>query len=109
MIEEGEPCDVIYTDFSKAFDSVTHQRLCKLEYLGIRGDVLNWVRSFLSGRTQRVKVDGFFSKWAKVSSVIPHGSVLGPLLFVVLKMIYQTGSNTVFAKCSRMIVRSIDV
>ena len=67
MIEEVEPFDVIYTDFSKAFDSVAHQRLlCKLEHLGIRGDVPNWVRSFLSGRTQRVKVDGFFSKWAKV-------------------------------------------
>ena len=84
MIEEGQPCDVIYTDFSKAFDSVAHQRLlCKLEHLGIRGDVLNWVRSFLSGRTQRVKVDDFFSKWLNVSSGIPQGSVLGLLLFVV--------------------------
>ena len=53
----GEHFDVIYTDFSKAFDSVTHQGLCKLEHLGIRGDVLNLVRSFLSGRTQRIKVD----------------------------------------------------
>ena len=74
----------IYTDFSIAFDSVTHQRLlCKLEHLWIRRDVLNWVRSFLSGGTQRVKVDDFFSKWVKVSSGIPQGSVLCPLLFVV--------------------------
>ena len=55
MIEKGEHFDVIYTDFSKAFDSVTHQRLlCKLKHFGIRGDVLNWVAemsmtSFQSG------------------------------------------------------------
>ena len=51
----GEPFDVIYTDFSKAFDSVAHQRLLwKLENLWICRDVLNWVKSFLSGRTPLV-------------------------------------------------------
>ena len=46
---EGEPVDVMYTDLSEVFDSVAHQMLlCKLEQLGIRGDVLNWVRSFAS-------------------------------------------------------------
>ena len=58
MIENGEALDVIYTDFAKAFDSVEHARLLlKLETIGIKWDLLNWIRSFLSGRTQCVSVD----------------------------------------------------
>ena len=58
MIENGVAFDVIYTDFAKAFDSVAYERLLKLENIGIKGDLLNWIRSFLSGRTQSVNVDG---------------------------------------------------
>ena len=51
MIERGLPIDVIYTDFAKAFDRVPHQRLLrKMKDLGITGDILAWVESFLSGR-----------------------------------------------------------
>ena len=84
LIESGEPFDIIYTDFSKAFDSVPHKRLMvKLESYGIRGDILNWIESFLSGRTQCVAVEGIHSTWKKVLSGIPQGSVLGPILFVI--------------------------
>ena len=84
MIEDGYCFDAIYTDFSKAFDSVPHERLfLKIESLGIRGDILNWIKSFLRGRTQCVNVDGAYSTWKKVLSGIPQGSVIGPILFVI--------------------------
>ena len=84
LLEEGSSVDVLYLDFKKAFDAVPHKRLItKLYAYGIRGKVLKWVEAFLTGRFQRVVINGEASTWAEVSSGIPQGSVLGPLCFLV--------------------------
>ena len=84
MVEKGNAFDVIYTDFSKAFDSVPHERLlAKLRSIGIKGKLLSWIRSFLQDRIQCVSIKGFRSAWRKVLSGIPQGSVIGPILFVI--------------------------
>ena len=82
-VDRKEPVDVAVLDFSKAFDTVPHRRLLrKLELLGIRGELLSWIRAFLTGRTQSVMIEGCFSQPYQVESGVPQGTVLGPLLFL---------------------------
>ena len=76
--------DAIVLDFAKAFDKVPHKRLTlKLQYYGITGPILHWITAFLSNRTQRVLLDGTSSTSVPVSSGVPQGTVLGPLLFLL--------------------------
>lgn len=81
-LQDNKSIHAAILDFNKAFDKVPHPRLlCKLEYYGIRENLLKWLESFLIGRTQSVICDGSRSNPIMVTSRVPQGTVLGPPLY----------------------------
>ena len=83
-MEEGDQTDIILLDFAKAFDKVPNARLLhKIEFYGVRQNTLEWIKQFLTNRTQSVILENHKLDPLDVVSGVPQGTVMGPLLFLV--------------------------
>lgn len=81
-LDSREYFTTVFLDFAKAFDTVNHEvLLSKLDFMGIRGNVLDWFKTYIEGRSQQVSISDSLSRVSSVDIGLPQGSVISPLLF----------------------------